>query len=52
MRLTILMAVAALAIPAGAAASDELISPDGSCWTRFAPRVENGAAGHQHSHFA
>ena len=45
MRLTIVMAAAALAIPAGAAASDELIRPDGSCWTRFAPRVENGAAG-------
>ena len=40
-----LMAAAALAIPSGAAASDELIRADGSCWTRFAPRVENGAAG-------
>src|SRR5687768_8455307 len=45
MRLTILMAAAALAIPAGSAASDELIRPDASCWTRLAPRAENGAAG-------
>ena len=42
----LVLAVAALAAPHAAAASDdELIPVDGSCWKQFAPRASNAPAG-------
>jgi predicted amidohydrolase len=43
--LLLLTATVAVASPRGAAASEELVPGDGSCWTRFAPRAANAPSG-------
>jgi predicted amidohydrolase len=44
-RVVLLMASAVFVAAQAAAADDELIPADGSCWKRFAPRADNAPAG-------